>query len=165
MDPFVLEANPRLISAKGSTIVNLSGYGFVQMEESKSVVSMFSEEQQLTCATGPDQKCKKSYTVFNEHQTQVGTFPQSEVTVGSENIEWRSWNIYLMDPDGVFSPNSVHLFYYKDLELSSVNAQFLYANQEKPIIIQTEFNWGHGNDFETFRKSANLTCRFRSEDL
>jgi len=44
MDPYILDINPRLISPKGTTVVNMTGYGFVQMEDSKSVVNMKSKD-------------------------------------------------------------------------------------------------------------------------
>lgn len=36
VDPYVLGISPRLISTHGTTKVNLTGYGFVQLEEAKS---------------------------------------------------------------------------------------------------------------------------------
>ena len=39
MDPYVIDIQPRLFSPKGTTIANMTGYGFVQMEDSKSVVN------------------------------------------------------------------------------------------------------------------------------
>jgi len=69
----------------------------------------------------------------------------------------------MKNPDGYFSSNTVDLFYYKDLILTSFSAQFAYANEEKPILIKTDFSWGNGNDFKLFRKYATLTCRFSSD--
>jgi hypothetical protein len=42
MDPFILDVEPRLISSKGTTMVIVKGYGFVQMEDSKSMISLNS---------------------------------------------------------------------------------------------------------------------------
>jgi len=42
MDPFILDVQPRLISARGATVVTVLGYGFVQMEDSKSMISLNS---------------------------------------------------------------------------------------------------------------------------
>lgn len=38
MDPYVLGISPRMISTSGSTHLTLHGYGFVQMDDSMSVV-------------------------------------------------------------------------------------------------------------------------------
>jgi hypothetical protein len=50
MDPFILDVQPRLISSKGTTIVTVMGYGFVQMEDSKSMISLNSGMQSLKCS-------------------------------------------------------------------------------------------------------------------
>jgi len=38
LDPYILDVRPRLISPHGTTKVSLTGYGFVHLEESKSMV-------------------------------------------------------------------------------------------------------------------------------
>jgi len=35
LDPFILGIQPRLLSTHGTTKLNITGYGFVSMEESK----------------------------------------------------------------------------------------------------------------------------------
>ena len=70
----------------------------------------------------------------------------------------------MMNPDGEFTKNEIMLWYYKDPNFESINTQFAYANEEKPLIIKTDFYWGEGNDFQTFRKFSNFTCKFTSEN-
>lgn len=38
IDPYILGVSPRLVSSKGTTKLRLDGYGFVQMEEDKTLV-------------------------------------------------------------------------------------------------------------------------------
>lgn len=47
LDPYILGIAPRLVSTHGTTRLNLTGYGFVQMEEAKSVVAYKSEDNPL----------------------------------------------------------------------------------------------------------------------
>jgi hypothetical protein len=47
LDPFIFGIKPRLISSKGTTRLELTGFGFVQMEDAKSVVLMKSESEAL----------------------------------------------------------------------------------------------------------------------
>lgn len=47
LDPYILGVEPRLISTRGTTKLNLYGYGFVQGEESKSQVAFKSDEKML----------------------------------------------------------------------------------------------------------------------
>lgn len=58
IDPFVLQVEPRLISASGSTKVALKGYGFVRMEDSKMQAEFANENETLTCQGQP---CTKTY--------------------------------------------------------------------------------------------------------
>jgi len=71
MDPYVLDIKPKLISSKGTTEVTMYGYGFVQMEESSSVIQMMQGGNALTCNGSPGTKV---YSVINEHQVKAGTF-------------------------------------------------------------------------------------------
>jgi hypothetical protein len=50
IDPFVLQVEPRLISARGTTKVSLKGYGFVRIEDSKMQAALKNENETLTCA-------------------------------------------------------------------------------------------------------------------
>lgn len=160
MDPFILDVQPRLISSKGTTIVTVMGYGFVQMEESKSMISLNSGNQALKCSE--NSICQNIYHVDNEHSAQVGTNAQSTVTLAGQNIGFNAWNMWIMNPDGDYTPNNINLWYYKDLVFTEISAQFAYSNEEKPLILKTNFNWNNGNNFQQFRKHATLTCRFTS---
>jgi hypothetical protein len=68
----------------------------------------------------------------------------------------------MKNPAGEFSKNNIDLYYYKDPEFKTASSQFAYSNEEKPVIIDTDFFWGKGNNYELFRKHAKLTCRFSS---
>jgi hypothetical protein len=68
----------------------------------------------------------------------------------------------MMDMDGSFASNGINLRYYKDIIFSNISTTFAYSNEEKPIILAADFSWGSGNDFQIFKKEANLTCRFTS---
>ena len=61
LDPYILGISPRLVSVKGGTKLNMTGYGFVQLEESKSMVVMKNKDDQaLHC---PNTICTKVYQV------------------------------------------------------------------------------------------------------
>lgn len=50
-DPFVLGVLPRLISPHGGTVLNMTGYGFVESaDETDSIVRFYStDESELSC--------------------------------------------------------------------------------------------------------------------
>ena len=70
----------------------------------------------------------------------------------------------MMDPDGDFTPNSIDLYYYEEPTVSEVSSAFAFADEEKVIVMAADFNWGAGNQLDVFRKHANVTCRFTSEN-
>lgn len=159
LDPFIEDIEPKLISTKGTTMVTLLGYGFVQMEESKQVVSMKSQDTPLMCN---EALCSKTYTVKDERTAEISTFEQRNVMKGDRNIEFDYFNFDLMDPDGEYTKNDIKIRYYKDPMFSNVSSTYAYANEDKPIMIATDFFWGQGNNFEEIRKYNNLKCRFTS---
>jgi hypothetical protein len=72
LDPYVLGVTPRLISAHGTTKLNMTGYGFVQLDETNSLVVMKSkDDRELQC---PSTRCDKVYRVHDEHSVMVDTF-------------------------------------------------------------------------------------------
>lgn len=70
------------------------------------------------------------------------------------------FSINLIDMDGEYANNGIKLFYYNEISLANVSTSYAYSNQEKPIMIQTDFGWGVSNDLPTFRKHGNFSCRF-----
>lgn len=76
MDPYVIDIQPRLISPKGTTTVNMTGYGFVNMEDAnKSVVNYQANNKDMLCKDNA--VCQNTYKVINEHQSTVGTKDQA----------------------------------------------------------------------------------------
>ena len=64
--------------------------------------------------------------------------------------------------DGEFVNTKIDLFYYTEFAFKNISTKFSYSNEEKPIMIETDFKWGKGNDYEQFRRYGNFTCRFMS---
>lgn len=59
---------------------------------------------------------------------------------------------------------NLDLWYYKDPDFFNISTSYAYLNEEKPIVVNTDFFWDDGNDYYAFRKHANLTCRWTSEN-
>ena len=83
LDPFIEDVEPKLISATGSTKLTLRGYGFVQVEESKSLVAFKAGDESLTCSGAP---CTKTYSVVDERTATTDTIEQSQVAKSDKNI-------------------------------------------------------------------------------
>jgi len=129
------------------------------MEESKSVIILKHKDQPLDCNGAV---CTKVYTVKSENEATVDTFEQSIVLRSSKNIGFDSFNINMMNPDGDFSKNDIDIRYYRDPALANVSSHFAYANEEKPIMISTNFFWGAGNTLAEIQKYSDFKCRFTS---
>lgn len=59
---------------------------------------------------------------------------------------------------------NLDLWYYKDPDFLNISTTYAYLNEEKPVVINTDFFWDEGNDYYAFRKYANITCRWTSEN-
>ena len=75
-DPFVLDADPRLIATDGSTRVAIKGLGFVDSGQSKA---LFSNRTADILCEGGSAPCIKSATFKDKHTLVTPTFAQSEV--------------------------------------------------------------------------------------
>jgi hypothetical protein len=70
-DPYVLNAEPRLISVDGTTKVRIKGFGFVNSNETKSLFSS-SNNNTLLC-TGAN--CIKDATYIDKYTLETATYP------------------------------------------------------------------------------------------
>ena len=68
-DPLIEDIRPRLISPKGGTPLQITGYGFVQMEASRSQTALTSQGTTLTC--GGSGACAKPYVVQDENHAMI----------------------------------------------------------------------------------------------
>jgi hypothetical protein len=57
----------------------------------------------------------------------------------------------MMDMDGEFAKNGINLYYYHEFTFKNISAQFAYSNEEKPVMIETDFFWNKGNNYNMFR--------------
>ena len=160
LDPFIEDVEPKLVSTKGTTKLKLMGYGFVKIDDSKDQVALKSDSEELKCN---GVTCTKSYKVIDERTAEVGTFEQSVLLKDSQPIGFQPFTVNMMDPDGGYAENDIKIRYYKDPEFKNISSQFAYSNEDKPIIIDSDFYWGQGNDLVEFMKFSNITCRFTSQ--
>lgn len=130
------------------------------MDDAKSVVGYTSQKAPLMC--GAD-KCTNQYTVIDEHTIRVKVPEQNAVTANGKRISNEAFEITMLDMDGEFQANGIKLYYYHEFWFKNISTQFAYSNEEKPIMLETDFQWTNGNEFDMFRKNANFTCRFSGQ--
>lgn len=68
-----------------------------------------------------------------------------------------------MNVDGEFEQNGIELYYYNEFQFKNISSSFAYSNEEKPVMIETDFKWNEGNNYAIYKKVANLTCRFTGQ--
>lgn len=72
-DPYVLNAEPRLISIEGTTKVKIKGFGFVNSHETKSKINNRTDPIQCQGA----QDCVKDAVYIDKNTLETDTFPQA----------------------------------------------------------------------------------------
>ena len=63
----------------------------------------------------------------------------------------------------IFTENNIEIFYYEEPTYESLSSYGAPNNVERQIFAKTDFKWTK-NDYEKFKKYANFTCRFTSQD-
>jgi len=116
------------------------------MDDSKSQVTYFSNNNQMMCQDG-QVKCTNVYSVVDEHTIRVKVPEQASATAGGQKVSHQPFNILMMDMDGEFVNNQIKLYYFIEFTFKNISAQFAYSNEEKPIMIETDFHWDSGNDY------------------
>jgi hypothetical protein len=132
-DPFVLRAEPALISVDGTTIVQIKGFGFVNSTTSKSLIGSSDPQNTLLCQGNP---CIRDAQYIDKNTLQTSTFPQSVVNYqNQQNILWDAMTIDASiygSSVSDFTDNAVQVFYYEDPAFSSLSLD------ETPANIQTD---------------------------
>lgn len=130
-DPYVLNAEPRLVSVEGTTKIRIKGFGFVNSSETKSLISTPSTYT-LLCNGKP---CIKEATFIDKNTLETATFAQSVV-----NYKETEYNI-LWDPMYIdaavygnavtdFTDNNVEIYYYEEPDYKELSTDETPANIE-----------------------------------
>ena len=136
------------------------------MDDTKSQVAFMNSGNMMICKdteADPEKNCTTVYQVIDEHTIRIKVPPQKTVSASGEPIKYQPWTVAMMDMDGEFSNTNIKLYYYNEFQYKNISSNFAYANEEKPLILATDFNWGTGgNEYSRFKKLSNFACRFNS---
>lgn len=130
-DPFILRAEPALISVDGTTKVRIKGFGFVNSTDSKSLLGTPSNLT-LVCQGKP---CVRESAFIDKQTLETTTFPQNVVSYKEtdSNVQWDPMTIDAsIYGSGVndFTDNGVQVFYYEEPEYKELNIDESPANLE-----------------------------------
>jgi len=157
-DPYVLNAEPRLISVEGTTIVRIIGFGFVDSGESKSKID--GPNQELICNGQP---CVKEAKFIDKQTLETHTFPQATVLYkdSNDNIMWDAMNIDAAVYENDFTENNIDIYYYEEPFYEGPDKSETPGNVPTQLFTKTDFK---NNDMDRFKRLANFTCRYKSEN-
>lgn len=155
-DPFVLDAEPRLIATDGSTIVDVIGIGFVDSGESKALFN--NRSFPIVCGEGKGQ-CSKPATFVDKKTLRTATFPQSTVKYSGsgESVAWDPMYIDATVIGDEFTENQVDVYYYEEPQVLAPNIQESPANLQSQLLIALDFK---GNDMNRISQYSKPKCRF-----
>lgn len=152
-DPFVLDANPKLLAVDGSTLIQIKGLGFVDSGQCKAEYD--NRTSSLTCGGA---NCARSATFIDKNTLNTTTFPQSEVRYSSGgNVGWDPMYIDALVWGDQFTQNQVEVFYYEDPSLISSNIAESPANLQSQLLLTVNFK---NNDLGRLLRLADAKCRF-----
>ena len=154
-DPFVLDAEPRLLSTDGTTLVAVKGIGFVDSGQAKALFS--NRTHPLSCSGGAD--CVKAASFQDKSTLITPTFAQSEVKyqASGKGVAWNPMYIDATVIGDEFTENQVELFYYEDPAFKPANIAEAPGNIEAQLLIPTDFK---SNDMARLARYAKPKCRF-----
>jgi len=156
-DPYVLDAQPKLIAIDGSTKVTLKGIGFVNSGQTQ--IQFHARPQQLNCGVDTP-ACKKPAAFIDKDHIVADTVPQKDMVYAdgkplSRDPFYVEASVYNDD----FTDNRVSLFYYEEPQYEQ------YEGGETPANIQTEIFIGTkigAKDMQHVMLYANPKARFSS---
>lgn len=152
-DPFVLDANPKLLAVDGSTMVQVKGLGFVDSGQCKAAYD--NRTSALTCGSNV---CSKSAVFIDKNTLNTTTFPQSEVRYSSGGgVNWDPMYIDALVWGDQFTQNQVEVFYYEDPTLRSSNIAESPANLQSQLLMTVDFK---NNDLGRLMRLGDPKCRF-----
>jgi IPT/TIG domain len=161
-DPYVLRAEPALISVDGTTKIRVIGFGFVNSTTSKSMVRSPSGNT-LVCQ---GKSCVRDAVFINQNTIETTVYPQALINY-KENDQGIMWDPMSIDASihgeslSDFTDNGVQIFFYEEPDFKELTIDESPANIQSQIYIITDFK---KNPIDRLKKYANLTCRFKGED-
>lgn len=131
-DPYVLRAEPALISVEGTTKVRIKGFGFVNSTSSKSMIASSNPSSSLLCQ---GKSCIRDAVYLDKNTLETTTFPQALVNYkdSEQNVLWDPINIEASvygSGESDFTDNGVQIFYYEEPDYKELSSDETPANIE-----------------------------------
>jgi len=154
-DPFVLDANPKLLATDGSTHIQIKGLGFVDTGHTKA--NFDNHTNALSCGG----YCMKDAKFIDKNTLNTTSFRQDEMrySSGGGGVGWDPFYVDASVLNDEFTRNQVELRFYEDPSLKSSNIAESPANLQSQLILLMDFK---NNDLGDLLRLGNPKCRFQA---
>ena len=159
-DPYVIDAQPRLIATDGSTRVKVKGLGFVNSGETK--VRFENQAVPIKCSQAEGGTCVRPADFIDKNHIITDTIPQHDLFYVKDNtpVMWDPFHIEASVYNEDFTDNRVALYYYEDPKFETYTGE-TPCNIQEEIFIKTTIM---AHDLANVRKFATPKARFSTED-
>lgn len=154
-DPYVIDAQPRLIAVDGTTEITIKGIGFIDSGETKALYNNVTAP--IKC---DNQDCIKPAKFVDENHLLTTTFPQAKVLYpNKESVMWDPMNIEVSVYSNKFTDNRIQVFYYEEPEYLPGFDTETPQNIPTDLIVGAKMN---PRDVERIRRYGDPKCRFKA---
>lgn len=176
-DPYILTVKPKMVSSRGGTKLDISGFGFANSGEENLKVLFGSDDIKLRCDL---RNCMVTAQYVSELRVQATTYPMDKINdlVSGENIGFGSFPVEVAVHNNDFTNNNVTIFYFDEpeiitdiysntlpMELEDKEALGNSIIQNIPANLDTILNIAIDSRrinkyFAQFNQYANYTCKY-----
>jgi hypothetical protein len=158
-DPFVLDAEPRLIAVDGSTKVSIQGIGFVDSREARALYRQHEGPAGGIACGGTAAECSQKAQFIDKRTLLAPTFPQSAVLYKAtgKSVMWDPITIDATVIGDEYTQNDVQLYYYQDPIVTKPNIVEAPANLQAQLIVGADFG---AQNKARLVQHATPKCRF-----
>jgi hypothetical protein len=155
-DPYIIDAHPKLINTRGTTMVTIKGLGFVDSDQLSTKFS--GKDDDIQCG---DQPCVQKSVFLNSKSIKTATKPQKDMNYkkSGSNVMWDPFQVSVAVITGKYTDNKVYLQYYADPEFKLLSSAETPANIPTELLISMKIS---KEDAKNFQKFGNPKCRFSS---
>ena len=163
-DPYLLSVSPKLVSPKGTTVLDLSGFGFVSSDPG-SIKAKFGTKDKGDLTCGGVTPCVIQATYIDKNTIRATApaqgslfYPDGRPVDVDEPI-----TVDTTVNGNAFTDNGLTVRYFREPTFKSVSKNTVPGNLKHPIFVDTDFHWDV-NDLDHFTKDGNFTCKYTVGD-
>jgi len=164
-EAYTWKVNPKMVSRKGNTTIQIHGYGFVNTTGTYLKVRYGYLHKKLVCKGRP---CIVPAKYVDKNTIEAQTFAYNDVVYEKTGlpINQDDFAVEVSVYGDTFTRNNASIFYFEEPDYGTVSASQIPSNGNETIFIPTDYKTNNTiprnppNTEEMFREYANITCRY-----